>query len=56
VAGEVLGQDLREVEGPVEAPSQYWSLGGMQFMASPDFQAPPSNDAAAARRGCPPSA
>jgi 2-dehydropantoate 2-reductase len=42
---EVLGQELREVEGTEENPRQFWTLGGMQFMATPDFQAPPSNDA-----------
>lgn len=42
---EVLGQELREVEGTEANPRQYWTLGGMQFMATPDFQAPPSNDA-----------
>jgi len=42
---EVLGQDLREVEGTEGNPRQVWTLGGMQFMATPDFQAPPSNDA-----------
>lgn len=42
---EVLGQELREVEGSTDDPRQYWTLGGMQFMASPQFQAPPSNDA-----------
>lgn len=41
---EVLGQELREVDGTAENPRQYWTLGGMQFMATPDFQAPPSND------------
>jgi len=42
---EVLGMGLREVDGPLEAPQQYWSLGGMQLVSSPDFVAPPSNDA-----------
>ena len=42
---EVLGQELREVEGPVDAPRQFWTLGGMQLIASPGFDAPPSNDA-----------
>jgi catechol 2,3-dioxygenase-like lactoylglutathione lyase family enzyme len=42
---QVLGMTLRELEGSVEQPSQYWTLGGLQFMASPDFVAPPSNDA-----------
>lgn len=42
---EVLGQELREVDGSEENPKQYWTLGGMQLMSTPDFQAPPSNDA-----------
>lgn len=42
---EVLGMTLREVDGPTDNPRQYWSLGGMQFMATPDFDAPPSNEA-----------
>ncbi|WP_028310869.1 VOC family protein [Derxia gummosa] len=42
---EVLGQTLREVDGPEHAPRQYWTLGGLQFMSVPGFAAPPSNDA-----------
>jgi catechol 2,3-dioxygenase-like lactoylglutathione lyase family enzyme len=42
---EVLGMDVREIDGPPDAPSQYWTLGGMQLMSTPDFAAPPSNDA-----------
>lgn len=42
---EVLGQELREVDGPAEAPRQYWTRSGMQLMATPGFEAPPSNDA-----------
>jgi 2-dehydropantoate 2-reductase len=42
---EVLGQQLREVDGTEDNPRQYWTLGGMQLMATPDFEAPPSNDA-----------
>jgi catechol 2,3-dioxygenase-like lactoylglutathione lyase family enzyme len=41
---EVLGQTLREVDGSLEQPRQYWTLGGLQFMSMPDFSAPPSND------------
>lgn len=37
---DVLGMTMREVDGSVEAPRQYWTLGGMQFIASPDFQGP----------------
>lgn len=42
---EVLGMDVREIDGPVEAPNQYWTLGGLQLMSTPGFVAPPSNDA-----------
>jgi catechol 2,3-dioxygenase-like lactoylglutathione lyase family enzyme len=41
---EVLGMDVREVDGPLDAPNQYWTLGGIQLMSTPDFQAPPSNE------------
>jgi hypothetical protein len=37
---DVLGMTMREVEGPTEDPKQYWTLGGMQFIASPDFAGP----------------
>ena len=42
---EVLGMDVREIDGPMDAPRQYWTVGGMQLMSTPDFVAPPSNDA-----------
>jgi catechol 2,3-dioxygenase-like lactoylglutathione lyase family enzyme len=42
---EVLGMDAREIDGPTDAPRQYWTLGGMQLISTPDFEAPPSNDA-----------
>lgn len=42
---EVLGMDVREIDGPADAPRQYWTLGGIQLVATPDFVAPPSNDA-----------
>ncbi len=41
---EVLGQTLREVEGTVQEPKQYWTLGGLQFMAAPGLSLAPSND------------
>ena len=41
---EVLGMDVREIDGPTDAPNQYWTLGGMQLMSTPGFEAPPSND------------
>jgi len=34
---EVLGMEMREVQGDLAQPQQYWTLGGMQFMSSPDF-------------------
>jgi catechol 2,3-dioxygenase-like lactoylglutathione lyase family enzyme len=42
---EVLGQEMRQIAGLPEQPVQYWTLGGLQLMASPDFFASPSNDA-----------
>jgi hypothetical protein len=42
---DVLGMDVREIDGPTDAPNQYWSIGGMQLMSTPGFAAPPSNDA-----------
>ena len=36
--------DVREIDGPTDNPNQYWTLGGLQFMATPDFEAQPSND------------
>jgi len=37
---EVFGMTMREVDGTAEAPRQYWTLGGMQFIAMPDFAGP----------------
>jgi catechol 2,3-dioxygenase-like lactoylglutathione lyase family enzyme len=37
---EVLGMEMREVQGPADDPAQYWALGGMQFIAAPDFAGP----------------
>lgn len=37
---DVLGMTMREVDGPVDTPRQYWTLGGMQFIASPEFAGP----------------
>ena len=42
---EVLGMEVREIDGPVDDPRQYWTVGGIQLMATPGFAAPPSNDA-----------
>ncbi len=41
---EVLGMEVREIEGSTDAPNQYWTIGGMQLISDPDFIAPPSND------------
>lgn len=37
---DVLGMTMREVQGKPEDPQQYWTLGGMQFVAKPDFAGP----------------
>ncbi len=37
---DVLGMQMREVEGPADNPRQYWTLGGMQFMSAPDHEGP----------------
>ncbi len=37
---DVLGMPLREVQGTVEQPQQVWTLGGLQFIASPHFEGP----------------
>lgn len=42
---EVLGMTMREVDGPADTPRQYWALGGLQFIATPELQVQPSNDA-----------
>jgi catechol 2,3-dioxygenase-like lactoylglutathione lyase family enzyme len=42
---EALGMDVRDVDGDPASPKQYWTIGGMQLINSPGFEAPPSNDA-----------
>jgi catechol 2,3-dioxygenase-like lactoylglutathione lyase family enzyme len=37
---DVLGMTMREVDGTREAPRQYWTLGGLQFIHSPGFEGP----------------
>lgn len=37
---DVLGMAMREVQGTAEQPVQYWTLGGMQFIAKPGFAGP----------------
>ncbi|MDE2613323.1 MAG: VOC family protein [Burkholderiales bacterium] len=34
---DVLGMTMREVQGTEADPVQYWTLGGLQFIAKPDF-------------------
>jgi catechol 2,3-dioxygenase-like lactoylglutathione lyase family enzyme len=38
--GQVLGMTMREVDGPPDAPRQYWTLGGLQFIHEPGFAGP----------------
>jgi predicted enzyme related to lactoylglutathione lyase len=38
--GEVCGMEMRDVQGTLDDPIQYWTLGGMQFMSSPEFAGP----------------
>lgn len=42
---EALGMDVRKIDGDPASPKQYLTIGGMQFISTPDFEAPPSNDA-----------
>jgi catechol 2,3-dioxygenase-like lactoylglutathione lyase family enzyme len=37
---DVLGMTMREIDGDAADPRQYWTLGGLQFIAAPDFAAP----------------
>ncbi|MDN7457324.1 VOC family protein [Burkholderia cenocepacia] len=37
---DVLGMTLREVDGPLDAPRQYWTLGGLQFIHAPEHDRP----------------
>jgi len=37
---QVLGMTLREVDGSLDAPKQYWTLGGMQFIHAPEYDGP----------------
>jgi predicted enzyme related to lactoylglutathione lyase len=37
---EVLNMEMRQVDGDLSKPSQYWTLGGMQFISKPDFIEP----------------
>jgi catechol 2,3-dioxygenase-like lactoylglutathione lyase family enzyme len=37
---DVCGMTMREVQGTPGDPQQYWTLGGLQFIAAPDFAGP----------------
>lgn len=37
---DVLGMTMREIDGPVDAPRQYWTLGGLQFIHAPEHEGP----------------
>ncbi len=37
---DVLGMTMREVQGTETEPIQYWTLGGLQFIAKSDFAGP----------------
>lgn len=37
---EVLGMEVREIDGPIDAPRQYWTLGGLQLIADPAYKGP----------------
>lgn len=37
---DVLGMTLREVDGTLDAPRQYWTLGGLQFIHAPEYEGP----------------
>ncbi len=37
---DVCGMEMREVQGSLDNPIQYWALGGLQFIAAPDFTGP----------------
>lgn len=36
---DVLGMTMREVDGTREEPRQYWTLGGLQFIHNPNYDA-----------------
>jgi catechol 2,3-dioxygenase-like lactoylglutathione lyase family enzyme len=35
---EALGMGMRELQGAPDDPRQYWTMGGLQFIADRDFQ------------------
>ncbi len=42
---EALGMDVREIDGDPANPAQYWTIGGLQLINVPGFDAPPANEA-----------
>jgi catechol 2,3-dioxygenase-like lactoylglutathione lyase family enzyme len=37
---EVLGMTLRDAHGPADAPTQVWTIGGVQLISDPAFDGP----------------
>jgi catechol 2,3-dioxygenase-like lactoylglutathione lyase family enzyme len=37
---DVLGMDIRDRDGPADAPRQVWTFGGIQLIADPDLTEP----------------
>ncbi len=37
---DVLGMTMREVDGTADAPRQYWTFGGLQFIHAPHYDGP----------------
>jgi len=37
---EVLGMEMREVDGPIDNPRQFWTEGGVQLIADPEHTGP----------------
>ena len=37
---DVFGMTFREVQGPPEAPSQVWTIGGIQLISDPTHEGP----------------
>ncbi|AXF23181.1 glyoxalase [Burkholderia pyrrocinia] len=37
---DVFGMSMREVDGTLDAPRQYWTLGGLQFIHAPEYDGP----------------
>ncbi|AOI59497.1 VOC family protein [Burkholderia diffusa] len=37
---DVFGMTMREVDGALDAPRQYWTLGGLQFIHDPEYGGP----------------